>query len=126
MGGPRVKGMEQSPSKNPIAWDAPEGPQISKAIGPSIVMKHPSKSPMIKENKIMDSKLNPSKNGAAVNNMVHIPMETNDTCWSRIRLTFGKSAMYPKIKRPTKDVMAIQVTRVLPFFSGKVSSTCWT
>ena len=45
MKGPIVNGMEQSPSKNPTAWEAPEGPQRSYAIGPSIVIKQPSKMP---------------------------------------------------------------------------------
>ena len=45
MRGPIVNGMEQSPSKNPTAWEAPEGPQRSYAIGPSIVIKQPSKMP---------------------------------------------------------------------------------
>ena len=45
MRGPIVSGMEQSPSKNPTAWEAPEGPQRSYAIGPSIVIKQPSKMP---------------------------------------------------------------------------------
>jgi hypothetical protein len=45
MRGPIVNGMEQSPSKNPTACEAPEGPQRSYAIGPSIVIKQPSKMP---------------------------------------------------------------------------------
>ena len=74
MGGPRVKGMEQSPSKNPIAWDAPEGPQISKAIGPSIVIKHPSKRPIKSAKIIIDPHSKPVNFGAAVNNIVQSPV----------------------------------------------------
>ena len=33
-----------------MAYPAPAGPQMSKAIGPSIVMKQPSKTPMIRQN----------------------------------------------------------------------------
>ena len=92
-----------------MACDAPEDPQISVAIGKISGSLNPSKSPKIKENKIKDSKLNPWKNGAAAINIVHIPMDRNETCWSRIRLllTVGKSAIHPMIKRPTKEVMAM-------------------
>ena len=109
-----------------MACDAPEDPQISVAIGKISGSLNPSKSPKIKENKIKDSKLNPWKNGAAAINMVHIPINRNETCWSRMRLTLGKSEIEPKIKRPTKELMAMQVKRALPFFSGKISSTYWT
>ena len=49
MGGPTVSGIAHIPRMNPMPCDAPAGPQMSYAIGPNIVIKHPSKSPIIRE-----------------------------------------------------------------------------
>ena len=43
--------MEQRPRMKPIPWAAPTGPQISKAMGPNMVMKQPSKNPMTSDKK---------------------------------------------------------------------------
>ena len=59
--GPIVRGMEHNPKRNPTAWEAPAGPQMSYAMGPSIVIKQPSKMPIINENTIMDSNSKPLK-----------------------------------------------------------------
>ena len=48
-GGPTVRGMEQMPRRKPMAWPAPAVPQMSKAMGPSIVMKQPSKMPSMRQ-----------------------------------------------------------------------------
>nr|CAD7198043.1 unnamed protein product [Timema douglasi] len=48
IGGPRVSGMEQNPKRKPMACVAPLCPQISNAIGPSKLMKHPSNIPIHK------------------------------------------------------------------------------
>ena len=71
--------MEHIPRRNPMACEAPAGPQMSKAIGPSMVMKHPSKRPMTRANTIMASNLRSPKKGAAVSSIVHRPMETKLT-----------------------------------------------
>ena len=71
--------MEHIPRRKPMACEAPAGPQMSKAIGPSMVMKHPSKRPMTRANTIMASNLRSPKKGAAVRSIVHRPMETKLT-----------------------------------------------
>lgn len=49
IGGPTVSGMEHIPRRKPMACVAPLRPQMSKAIGPSNDMKHPSNSPIASE-----------------------------------------------------------------------------
>ena len=89
-------------------------------IGPNIEIKHPSNNPMISAKTIMDSNSNPWKYGAAINNIVQIPIETNEICCNKIRLTLGRSAIFPKIKRPNPEVMPMQETKTLPSLSGMV------
>ncbi|CAB0005314.1 unnamed protein product [Nesidiocoris tenuis] len=74
-GGPIVKGREQNPSRNPIAWPAPDCPHRSKAIGPSSEMKHPSNRPIPRA---ISSRTQNSL--AAVINMVSPPIITNAIC----------------------------------------------
>ena len=52
---------------------------MSKAIGPSMVMKQPSKTPMIRQKTIIASYTFDPKWGATTSNMVHRPMETKET-----------------------------------------------
>ena len=48
------------------------------------------------------------------------------TCWRKMRLTRGRSAIFPKTILPRPEVIPMQVTRVPPFLSGRRSFTCWT
>ena len=52
-----MKGIEVNPRINPMAWDAPSGPQIWTAIGPSKAEQHPSNTPRIKENAINEIRI---------------------------------------------------------------------
>ena len=123
MRGPTVKGIEDSPSINPTPWDAPDGPQRLYATIPSIVIKQPSKSPIISAQITMDSHSKPVSFGAAVKNIVHIPITTNEICCKKIALTFGKSATLPKTNLPIPEVAERQVTKSLPFLPGNASFT---
>ena len=102
-------------------------------MGPSMVIKHPSKRPIKSEIIIMVPHSKPVNFGAAANNIVQAPMETNEICCNRIRFTFGRSATLPKISLPIPEVAAIQVTKIPPFgfsLSGttalNTSFTCCT
>ena len=53
--GPIINGAEHSPRTNPIACDAPIGPQIYTAIGPNIVEKQPSNKPITRANTIKEA-----------------------------------------------------------------------
>jgi hypothetical protein len=51
--------MEQRLSKKPMACEAPAGPTMSKAMGPSREMKQPSNRPMMRAKMISASKTKP-------------------------------------------------------------------
>ena len=52
---------------------------MSKAMGPSIVMKQPSKTPMMRQKTIMASYTLPPNWGAATSSIVHSTIETKET-----------------------------------------------
>lgn len=113
-----VNGKEQSPKRKPIAWVAPELPQISYAIGPSKEIKHPSKSPIPSEK--TQSKTNDSVNG---NNNVISPIITKASCCNRILLMRGTSATIPNSNRPKNDANPMHITGMFGFSSGKLTET---
>ena len=131
-GGPTVRGMAHNPRMNPMPCDAPAGPQISYAIGPNIVIKQPSNSPMIREKIIMAGYAKPPKCTATVKSIVHKPIDMKDICCKNILFTLGWSATFPKMIRPNPDVAAIHVTKTSPPFSGMIFfrvstyATMWT
>ena len=84
------------------------------AIGPNIVMKHPSNKPSSKERMTMEGYAATPSNGDAVKSIVHMPVETNDICCKKTGLTFEWSAIFPKTILPTKEVAAMHVTRNSP------------
>ena len=121
--GPKVEGMEQIPCKDPTAWDAPLGPQILKAIGLWVVMKHPSKRPIINARQIMNSNSNPVSFGATKSNVAQVPSIIHDTCWSKILFTIGMSKTLPNMTLPIPEVAATQISKVSAFSSGRISFT---
>lgn len=81
-GGPVVMGTEKRPSRDPMAWLAPPAPHRSKAMGPIRVTKQPSKRPMTAQMRSRSSYLWAPASWAVTINMVHTPMQQNET-WTQ-------------------------------------------
>ena len=87
--GPKVNGIEQTPSKNPIACEVPLAPQISLAIGPHKDTKIPSKQPKTSAKMISELNSNPDISGVTNMSIGMTPEKKRATCWNKILLTQG-------------------------------------
>ena len=74
IGGPAANEMPIKPFRKPIALAAPDGPQISYAIGPSTTQKQPSARPSPIQKTIKTGQLL-----VTFKSMVSIPIVKNET-----------------------------------------------